>query len=103
MNSNEELNDIIDPGSIYCANCKHCVLFRQMSAADDNQYLLRVKCTQEQWRKKLGKEKMYKYFTVARRTVTSCPDYKEMGDLRTFLKILRKNLPVRDEVYNIKK
>ena len=53
--------------------------------------------------KKLGEEKMYKYFTVARRTVEKCDDYKEMGDLRSFLKTLRKSLPVRDEVYTIKK
>ncbi len=51
-------------GGIYCANCRYCVLFRKASGIDGSQYLLRVKCTQEQWRKKLGEEKMYKYFSL---------------------------------------
>lgn len=101
--SDEQNDQLTDLSGIFCANCKYCVLFRKSSGIDGNQYLLRVKCIQEQWRKKLGEEKMYKYFTVARRTVEKCEDYKEMGDLRTFLKILRKSLPVRDEVYTIKK
>ena len=99
----EEQNEQSIEGGIYCANCRHCVLFRKASGVDGSEYLLRVKCTQEQWRKKLGEEKMYKYFTVARRTVDKCSDYKEMGDLKSFLKVLRKSLPVRDEVYCIKK
>lgn len=97
-----ENNEKLEESSIYCANCRYCVLFRKSSGVDSAQYLLRVKCTQEKWRKKLGEEKMYKYFTVARRTVEHCPCYKEMGDLRTFIKILRKTLPVKDEVYNLK-
>lgn len=99
----EEQNEQLSETGIYCANCRYCVLFRKASGIDGNQYLLRVKCAQEQWRKKLGEEKMYKYFTVARRTVEKCDNYKEMGDLRSFLKTLRKILPVRDEVYTIKK
>lgn len=98
----EECNFKLEDSSIYCANCRYCVLFRKLSGLDDTRYLLRVKCVKEQWRKKLGEEKMYKYFTVARRTVESCTEYKEMGDLRTFLKILRKTLPVKDEVYTVK-
>ena len=98
----EEYNDKIEDSSIYCANCRHCVLFRKLAGLDDTHYLLRVKCVKEQWRKKLGEEKMYKYFTVARRTVEDCKEYKEMGNLRNFLKILRKTLPVKDEVYTIK-
>lgn len=97
---NEQLDEF---DGIYCANCRHCVLFRKSSGIDGKQYLLRVKCVQEQWRKKLGEEKMHKYFTVVRRTVESCDEYKEMGDLKVFLKILRKSLPVRDEVYTVKK
>ena len=100
---NEELNEQLSETDIYCANCRYCVLFRKSSGIDGNQYLLRVKCIKEQWRKKLGEEKMYKYFTVARRTVEKCEDYKEMGDLRSFLKALRKSVPVRDEVYIINK
>lgn len=99
----EEREQPIEIEGIYCANCLHCKLFRKTSGLDGNQYLLRVKCVREQWRKKLGEEKMYKYFTVARRTVEKCDNYKDMGDLESFLRILRRSLPVRDEVYPIKK
>ena len=99
----EEQEQSIEFEGIYCANCRYCVLFRKAGGTDGKQYLLRVKCKQEQWRKKLGEEKMYKYFTVARRTVEKCDSYKDMGDLGDFLRILRKSLPVRDEVYPIKK
>ena len=99
----EEQEQSIEFEGIYCANCRYCVLFRKAGGTDGKQYLLRVKCKQEQWRKKLGEEKMYKYFTVARRTVEKCDSYKDMGDLSDFLRILRKSLPVRDEVYPIKK
>ena len=99
----EEQEQSIEFEGIYCANCRYCVLFRKAGGTNGKQYLLRVKCKQEQWRKKLGEEKMYKYFTVARRTVEKCDSYKDMGDLGTFLRILRKSLPVRDEVYPIKK
>ena len=99
----EEKEQPIELDGIYCANCRYCVLFRKKSGLNSKQYMLRIKCTREQWRKKLGEEKMYKYFTVARRTVEKCENYKEMGDLETFLRILRRSLPVRDEVYSIKK
>lgn len=96
-------DDNIDLSGIFCANCKYCVLFRKVNSSSKDHYVLRVKCAKERWRKKLGDEKMYKYFTVARRTVEKCDMYFEMGDLKTFLRILRKNLPVRDEIYTVKK
>ena len=107
LTQNEKNIELLDEeGSdlgIYCANCMYCVLFRKVNSSNDENYVLRVKCTKEQWRKKLGDEKMYKYFTVARRTVEKCGLYQEMGDLKSFLRVLRKNLPVRDEIYTIKK
>lgn len=99
----EDKEQPIEFEGIYCANCRYCVLFRKSSGLEGKEYLLRIKCTQEQWRKKLGEEKMYKYFTVARRTVEKCDSYKDMGDLGDFLRILRKSLPVRDEAYSYKK
>ncbi|MEK6796046.1 MAG: hypothetical protein AABZ39_14790, partial [Spirochaetota bacterium] len=80
----------------------YCVLFRKLTS-DKSRYTLRVKCSREMWKKKLGEDKMYKYFTVGRRTVKKCPAYMEMGDLKLFLRMLRKSLPVRDEVYTISK
>lgn len=87
-------------GKIYCANCTHCVLVK-MSNGVDGQYVLRVKCLSKRWKKKLGEEKVYKYFTVARRTVDTCDNYDAMGELKGFLKDLRKSLPIKDEVYTI--
>ena len=53
---------------LFCANCTHCKLVR-VAAGNGCQYYLRVRCDAGRWRKKLGEEKVYKYFTVARRTV----------------------------------
>ena len=83
---------------IYCANCTHCKLVR-LAAGNGSQYYLRVRCEAGRWRKKLGEEKVYKYFTVARRTLETCPDYEPMGDARDFLRELKKNLPIKDEIY----
>lgn len=83
---------------IYCANCTHCKLVR-VAAGNGSQYFLRVRCDAGRWRKKLGEEKVYKYFTVARRTIETCPEYEPMGDAREFLKELKKNLPIKDEIY----
>ena len=80
---------------IYCANCMNCKL---VPAETDKGHVLRVRCTAGLWKKKLGEEKLYKYFTIARRTPERCEHYEPMGDLKDFLKDLRKNLPVRDEV-----
>ncbi len=85
---------------VYCANCIHCVLVR-MPTGVDGQYVLRVKCLAKKWKKKLGEEKIYKFFTVARRTVDNCDFYEPMGELKTYLKDLRKSLPIKDEVYTM--
>ena len=84
---------------IYCANCIHCKLFRSPKG-EANQYGLRVRCDAGKWRKKLGEEKVYKYFTVIRRTLEECDAYVPMGEVEIFLKELRKNLPIRDEIYS---
>jgi hypothetical protein len=84
---------------IYCANCTHCKLVR-IAAGNGSQYYLRVRCDAGQWRKKLGEEKVYKYFTVARRTLDYCEYYEPMGDPREYLKELKKNLPIKDEIYS---
>ena len=83
---------------IYCANCIHCKLVRTVT--EDDKYVLRVRCDAGKWRKKLGEEKFYKYFTVARRALDECDTYTPMGESKPFMKELRKTLPIKDEVYN---
>lgn len=83
---------------IYCANCIHCKLIRT-TASQDDQFVLRVRCTAGKWKKKLGEEKLYKYFTVARRSLDECDCYEPMGDTKSFIKDLKKSLPIKDEVY----
>lgn len=83
---------------IYCANCIHCKLVRV--PVGNNEYQLRVRCDAGMWKKKLGEEKIYKYFTVARRAVDSCPSYEPMGEPREFLRELKKTLPIKDEIYS---
>ena len=85
---------------IYCANCIHCKLIR-VPKGDGTQYELRVRCEAGKWRKKLGAEKVYKYFTVVRRTLEQCKSYEPMGEVSVFLKDLRKNLPIKDEIYSV--
>ncbi|MCG8451961.1 MAG: hypothetical protein MI717_02110 [Spirochaetales bacterium] len=82
---------------IYCANCIHCKLIR--TRTEDDQYVLRVRCDAGKWKKKLGEEKFYKYFTVARRSLETCDAYTPMGESKPFMKELRKTLPIKDEVY----
>lgn len=94
------LDDGLDIESkIYCANCHHCKLVKVYTNQTKKQYVLRVRCEQRQWKKKLGEEKLYKYFTVARRTMDICGEYNPMGDPRVYLKELRKTLPIKDEIY----
>lgn len=84
---------------VYCANCCHCKIVRTL---EDNgtQYYLRVRCSAGKWVKKLGGEKFYKYFTVARRSVGNCDSYVPMGEPREFLRELKKTLPIKDEPYS---
>jgi hypothetical protein len=91
-------SESISKGKIYCANCIHCKLVRDARGGGDG-YYLRVRCAAGKWRKKLGDEKVYKYFTVARRSLTHCDTYEPMGDPKEFMRDLRKNLPIKDEEY----
>ena len=84
---------------IYCANCIHCKLVRTPEGGND-QYYLRVRCAAGKWRKKLGDEKVYKYFTVARRSLGDCDQYVPMGDTQEFIRELKKTLPIKDEAYS---
>jgi hypothetical protein len=84
---------------IFCANCLHCKLVKQPSD-NGRRYHLRVRCDAGKWRKKLGEEKYYKYFTVARRSVDGCDAYEPMGEPKEFLRDLKKTLPIKDEVYS---
>ncbi|GEM_PF-2245907 len=86
---------------IYCANCSKCIVVKVPVPNKPDQYLLRLKCSAGVWQKKLGTEKLHKYFTAARRTVDECENYDEMGDLVTFIKSLRKTLPATDELYKL--
>ncbi len=104
LTSDEQLQDdtgVFEESAIYCANCENCILFKKIDDKDSNIYYLRVKCAAQQWHKKNGGEKVYKYFTVARRKVDKCSYYEPMGDAKEFLKELRKALPITDESYNI--
>jgi len=85
-------------GKIFCANCIHCKLVP--SPAGGGRYHLRVRCDAGRWRKKLGDEKLHKYFTVARRSLDSCDRYEDMGEGAEFIRDLRCTLPARDELYD---
>ena len=96
-----EKTDEKPQAKIYCANCEHCKLV-QAASENSGQYVLRVRCDAGMWKKKLGGEKYYKYFTVARRSLDKCEHYAPMGDPKEFIKELRKTLPIKDEVYGLK-
>jgi len=100
----EEINDISldqkDHGKVYCANCEHCKIITAPTGSS-GEYYLRVRCTAGKWIKKLGEEKIYKYFTVARRSLEFCDAYTPMGDAKEFIRELKKNLPIKDEVYTL--
>lgn len=83
---------------IFCANCINCKLVKRVINSG-GQYQLRVKCVAGKWRKKLGEEKVYKYFTVARRSPTNCDAYIQMGNAKEFMRELKKSLPIKDEIY----
>lgn len=86
-------------GRVFCANCIHCKLLPSPAEAE-GQYRLRVRCDRGKWRKKLGDEKVYKYFTVARRSIAACDSYEDMGETDEFMRDLRKLLPTADEIYS---
>ena len=86
---------------IFCANCRNCIVIRQHEAEPDK-YVLRVKCKLRKWVKRSGEEKLYKYFTVARRIMDDCDSYEESGELFPYIKNLRKELPIKDEIYSTK-
>lgn len=97
----EEASEASGSGKIHCANCIHCKLVPSPASGGANQYYLRVRCEAGKWRKKLGDEKTYKYFTVARRSISHCDAYVDMGDSGDFIKDLRKTLPMQDEIYQL--
>jgi hypothetical protein len=92
-----ENESTFEQGKIYCANCVNCKLLR--TANGSSQYQLRVRCAAGMWKKKLGEEKFYKYFTVARRSLDVCDFYEPMGETKQFIKELKKTLPIKDELY----
>jgi hypothetical protein len=100
--SDVELEAGLAPGAgrVFCANCIHCKLMPAPADAEGS-YRLRVRCDAGKWRKRLGDEKVYKYFTVARRAIERCDSYEDMGDAAEFIKDLRKLLPTTDELYSI--
>jgi hypothetical protein len=93
-------------GKIYCANCIHCKLvpvacngISHEKPGGDERYVLRIRCAAGKWKKKLGEEKLHKYCTITRRYQDNCDTYEEMGDTRTYIRELKKNLPEKDELY----
>lgn len=95
-----EIDDASAAGKIYCANCSHCKMVTAPTGSS-GEYYLRVRCNAGKWVKKLGEEKIYKYFTVARRSLDSCDAYEPMGDPKEFIRELKKNLPIKDEIYTL--
>jgi len=83
---------------VYCANCSNCKIVRTLEG-NGTQYYLRVRCAAGKWLKKLGGEKFYKYFTVARRSLPFCDSYIPMGEPKEYIKELKNTLPIRDELY----
>ena len=84
---------------IYCANCSHCMVFKQLIEGAQT-YVLRIRCSMGQWKKRSGEEKVYKYFSLLRRTATGCFFYDPMGEEDAYIKDLKKTLPVKDEIYS---
>jgi hypothetical protein len=102
MTNREDIDIFEDESStdrVFCANCIHCKVIKN-PVGNGNLYNLRVRCDAGKWKKKLGEEKVYKYFTVIRRTVGRCTTYVPMGDAQLFIKDLKKNLPIKDEIYS---
>src|SRR5271157_3533660 len=96
----QQFDEEFSSDKVYCANCIHCKLVK-IPMGSASQYGLRVRCDAGKWRKKLGEEKLYKYFTVIRRTLDQCEAYEPMGEVEIFLKELKKNLPIKDEIYSL--
>lgn len=97
QNQQETALESAEAGKVFCANCIHCKLVP--SPAGQGRYYLRVRCDAGKWAKKSGEEKLYKYFTVARRSIGHCDSYEDMGEGSEFLKDLRDTLPAADELY----
>ena len=74
-----------DDSKIYCANCIHCKVIKTQTQ-NEGEYQLRVRCDAGMWKKKMGDEKYYKYFTVIRRKLDQCDAYESMGDEEEYLK-----------------
>lgn len=82
---------------IYCANCIFCKIVREK--VGEEEHTLRLRCGAGKWKKKLGGEKLYKYFTIMKRSAEYCDAYEAMGDEKIFLKELKSSLPLYDEIY----
>ncbi len=93
-----ETDESFVEGKIFCANCIHCKLVPSPGNSV-GQFYLRVRCDAGKWKKKLGEEKIYKYFTVTRRSIDCCDSYEPMGDAGEFISDLKRTLPIRDELY----
>jgi len=94
-----DVDENFESGKLYCANCIHCKLIPAPSDVS-GQFYLRVRCDAGKWKKKLGGEKQYKYFTVTRRSIDCCDAYEDMGEPIDFLRELKKTLPTKDELYD---
>ncbi|MGP1587882.1 MAG: hypothetical protein ACTTHG_06015 [Treponemataceae bacterium] len=97
--SYENENNSLASNKIYCANCIHCKMVTTVGETSD-QFYLRVRCAAGKWKKKLGEEKIHKYFTVTRRSIDYCDMYDDMGDAEEFIHDLQQNLPSKDESYD---
>jgi len=100
MEDNEGFSqdEVYSSDKIYCANCGNCKIVKTPEG-NGAQYYLRVRCAAGKWLKKLGGEKFYKYFTVARRSLSQCDAYLPMGEAKEYIKELKNTLPIKDELY----
>ena len=97
--SQQEAQSEEHAGKVYCANCIHCKLVPVPEENSPGQFYLRVRCAAGKWKKKLGGEKIYKYFTVTRRSIDFCDAYESMGEDNSFISDLKNTLPIRNELY----
>ncbi len=84
---------------VHCANCQNCKI---VVNDERDARRLRVRCAAGMWLTRGGSEKYYKYFTVARREQEACAHYNPMGDPEEYLRDLKRNLPIQDELYDPK-
>ena len=87
---------------IWCADCKHCMQYREVQEAT-GRYLLKVKCSKGHWRrgKTGGACDLYRILNQRKQ---KCRDYVSVSeneqDRRLYLRDLARALPVERVYYD---